>query len=109
MLDLARIRIRSSENGIEDGGQIHGVDGRREGRGDDRAGAWKTGFLLFRERSIITPQAQHRQQSHLEKSLGSASIDSPFSHPVYLEINPPNTGNPQNTPQRSLLPKRSNR
>lgn len=61
MLNLARIRIRSSENGIEDGGQIHGVDGRGEGRGDDRAGAWKTGFLLFRERSIIIPQTQHRQ------------------------------------------------
>ena len=69
MLNLARIRIRSSENGIEDGGQIHGVDGRGEGRGDDRAGAWKTGFLCF-ERDLLSFPKPNTVSNHTSKGLG---------------------------------------
>lgn len=66
-------------------------------------------FCCFERDLLSFPKPNTVSTRLTYPDLGSASIDSPFSHPVYLEINPPNTGDPQNTPQRSLLPKRPNR
>lgn len=38
--------VGDGEDGIEDGGKVEGVDGTREGRGDDSSRVWKSGRVL---------------------------------------------------------------
>lgn len=55
MLDLARGRVGGCEDGVEDGGEIHGVDGGRQRGRDDGAGAGETRFLLLGKGSDAQP------------------------------------------------------
>ncbi|KAH8166692.1 hypothetical protein CIB48_g1526 [Xylaria polymorpha] len=75
-LDLACIRIRDDEDGVENGGQVDGVDGTRELRGDDGALAREAVRGLLRER--------------------------PTLHTVELQVHPPDAGDAQHRPQIEL-------
>ena len=51
-LHLPGIGVCGREDGIEDGGQIYGVNGRGKGRGNDRARLRETSLLLFGQRTV---------------------------------------------------------
>ena len=76
LAQVSRARIRDSEDRIEDGGEVYGVDGARKVRGDDGAGVREAVAGLVGE---------------------GASLDT-----VELEVNPPDAGDGHHAPESHL-------
>jgi hypothetical protein len=79
--DLARVRIRAREDGLEDDGEVERVERRGEGAGDDGAGLW----------NVVARGVEGSGGAFSLCCLDACSLmyDIPSLDPVNLEIHPP--------------------
>jgi hypothetical protein len=97
LLDVSLAGEGAGEDGVKDGGQIESVDGRCAGRGNDRARP--------REFVLVLTKRTGACQSLLMSRTGEYP---PLLDSINAQVDPPDTGYTEHTPQDGLSAQRAN-